>query len=171
MWRRRRRGSVVGDAVKGGIAGMCAGWVMNAVTSVIYARQDPVARSREEDARGGKMSYEVAVQKAARLLGRDLDDQTAHRWGARLSKGISIGGGALHGVLRGRVPAVRLGVGLLFGLGFFLLADELANAALGFTPGPRAFPWQTHARGLAAHLTYGVATETQLRLLDGAARL
>lgn len=50
-----------------------------------------------------------------------------------------------------------------------LLVDEAATPALGLTPGPTAFPWQTHARGLAGHLAYGVATETALDVLDRAA--
>jgi hypothetical protein len=170
MWRRRRS-SVLADAVKGGIAGICANWVMGAVTSVLYERQDPIARSREEDARGGKLSYVVAAQKGARLFGRDLDDQTAGRWGSALSKSTGIGGAALYAVLRDRVPGMRWGAGLVFGLALFLVADELANPVLKLTPSPRAFPWQTHARGLAGHLAYGLATETQLRLIDGAARL
>jgi hypothetical protein len=170
MWRRRRS-NVLADAVKGGLAGLCAGWLMNAVSSVIYDRQDPVARSREEDARGGKIASEVAVQKAARLLGRKLDDQAARRWGPVVHEGLAIGAGALYGVARGRLPSLRVGVGLLFGLTFFVVADELALTALRIASSPLAFPWQTHARGLAGHLAYGVATEAQLRVLEGAARL
>jgi hypothetical protein len=42
----------------------------------------------------------------------------------------------------------------------WLVADEGAVPALGLTPGPRAFPWQTHARGLAAQLVFGLVAET-----------
>ena len=38
--------------------------------------------------------------------------------------------------------------------------------ALGLTPGPTAFPWQAHARGLVGHLTFGTVTDGTLRLLD-----
>ena len=34
---------------------------------------------------------------------------------------------------------------------------EVLNSALGLTPPPRAFPWQVHARGFAAHLLYRLA--------------
>jgi len=164
MWRRRRS-SVLADAVTGAVAGLGAGWVMNAVTSVMYDRQDPEARSREEDARGGKIAFEVAAEKAARLLGRDLDAQRARRWGGALHEGLGIGGGALYGVLRDRVPGFRVGAGLLFGLAFFLVVDELATTVLRLTPGPRAFPWQTHARGLVGHLAYGAVADTALRVM------
>jgi uncharacterized membrane protein YagU involved in acid resistance len=165
---RRRQSSVLVDAVKGGLAGLFAGWVMNAVTSVLYDREDPSARSQEEDARGGKYSQEVAVLKVAHLLGRELRDDQVRRLGGWIHRGMGIGFGALYAVLRRRVSGLSLGDGLLFGLVFFLMVDELANPALGFTPGPRAFPWQSHVRGLAGHLTYAVTTETQLRLFDRA---
>ena len=41
--------------------------------------------------------------------------------------------------------------------------------SLGLTPGPRAFPWQAHARGLAGHLVLGLATEGVLQAADLAA--
>jgi hypothetical protein len=44
--------------------------------------------------------------------------------------------------------------------------DELVNPVLGLTPGPAAFPWQAHARGLGGHLAFGAANDTALRALD-----
>lgn len=38
-----------------------------------------------------------------------------------------------------------------------LVVDEGANTALGLTAPPHEWPWQAHARGLAAHLVYGTA--------------
>ena len=61
--------------------------------------------------------------------------------------------------------------GLLYGLGPFLLEDELANPVAGFAAGPTAYPWQAHARGFVAHLVYGVVTDTVLNIFKGAGRL
>lgn len=61
------------------------------------------------------------------------------------------------------------GQGLAFGLAFFLLVDALADTALGLAKPPQAYPWQTHARGLAGHLVFGLVTDTSLDLLDPAA--
>lgn len=47
-----------------------------------------------------------------------------------------------------------------------LLTDLLLNPVLRLTPGPRAFPWQAHARGLGGHLVFGAATELVLEGLD-----
>jgi hypothetical protein len=164
-WTRRERSAVSG-ALGGALAGAGAGWLMSRVTTLLSERQDPAARHRETEALGGKLAYEVAAQKAARLMGRELVDERARTLGRRLHQALAVGGGAVYGAVRARRRRMGVGAGLLFGLGFFVLVDELANMALGFTPGPRAFPWQAHARGLAGHLTYGLATEAELRLLD-----
>ena len=74
--------------------------------------------------------------------------------------GVSIGGGVLYSVLR--VPAVRAGRGLAYGTAFWLVVDEGLTPLLGFAPGPLAFPWQTHARGLLGHLVFGAAADTAL---------
>ncbi|WP_409518535.1 DUF1440 domain-containing protein [Methylobacterium sp. R2-1] len=73
--------------------------------------------------------------------------------------------GAIYGALRGRVPYVDAGAGLVYGLGMFILEDEIANPLLGTTAPPQRYPWQAHARGLVAHLVYGVFTELVLRAL------
>jgi hypothetical protein len=56
--------------------------------------------------------------------------------------------------------------GLAFGTAFYLVLDELLDPALGFTPGPGAFPWQTHLRGLGGHLIYSITGELALDALD-----
>jgi hypothetical protein len=56
--------------------------------------------------------------------------------------------------------------GLGFGMAFWLLMDEGAVYALGLTPGPGAFPWETHARGLAGHLTFGAVADVTLHALQ-----
>jgi uncharacterized membrane protein YagU involved in acid resistance len=69
-------------------------------------------------------------------------------------------------VLRRRWRASAAARGLTFGTAFFLVVDELMNPLLGFTPGPRAFPWQAHARGFGGHLAFGAASELALQGLD-----
>jgi hypothetical protein len=44
--------------------------------------------------------------------------------------------------------------------------DETLTPALGLTPGPDAFPWQTHARGLAGHLVFGTVANGVLATLQ-----
>ena len=70
---------------------------------------------------------------------------------------------------RRRFNSLGRTVGLGFGTAFWALLDEGLVPALGLTPGPLAFPWQTHARGLAGHLTFGTVTDGTLRVLDAVA--
>lgn len=164
-----RRRSTIANALDGAIAGAAATWLMGKLTSYLYAREDPRAKERENQARHGRTAYGVAAEKIARLAGRSLSDEQRRRYGERIHWALGASTGAAYAVLRERAPAVAAARGLLFGTTFFLLMDEGLVAALGLTPGPSHFPWQTHARGLAGHIAYGAATESALSLLEGRA--
>jgi hypothetical protein len=165
-----KRDDGFGDLMRGMLAGLAATWVMGRVTTVMYERENPAARRREDDAREGKTAYDAAAEKAAALVGRDLSDRERARAGEAIHWALGAGAGAAYGALRGRLPGADAGAGLLFGASFFLLMDEGGNVALGLTPGPRAFPWQAHARGLVGHLAFGLTTELTMRALDRVAR-
>lgn len=76
----------------------------------------------------------------------------------------------LYGALRDRAGWLGAGRGLLYGLGLFLVNDELLAPALGLASGPAQYPWQAHARGLVAHLVLGAATDAVLDVADRAAQ-
>lgn len=162
----RGNAEVVGDLVKGALAGAAATWLMGLTTSYLYEREGREAREREDDARGGKTAFGVAAEKGAALVGRDLSEEERQQYGAAVHWALGAGAGAVYAAARGRIPGARAGGGLLFGTAFWALVDEGANVAFGLTPGPTAFPWETHARGLAGHLVFGVAAEATLRVLD-----
>ena len=158
-----------GDVVKGALAGAAATWVMGLVTSALYERESDAARRREDDARDGKTAFGVAAEKAASAVGRTLDEDERARYGAGLHWALGVGAGAVYGLVRERLPLARAGGGLLYGTAFWAVVDEGANAALGLTPGPAAFPWETHARGLAGHLVFGLMADAALRVMDAVA--
>jgi len=167
--QRRERESVLADLIYGAIAGAVATWVMGKATSYLYEHEDKTAREREDNVRGGKTAYGVAADKAAHLAGKELSKDERKQYGKEIHWALGIGTAALYGVLRPRVPHAGLAHGLAFGAAFWLLVDEGANYALGLTPGPTKFPWQTHARGLAGHLVYGSVTDVTLAALQRAA--
>ena len=156
------------DLALGAAAGVAATWVMGQATTYLYEHEDLLAREREDTARGGKTAYGIAAERVAGAVGRQLSDQQREKLGAGIHWALGAGAGAAYAALRRRVPYADAGQGLAFGATFFALMDEGANTALGLTPGPAAFPWQAHARGLAGHLVYGVVTDT---LLDAAERV
>lgn len=158
--------SLLTDIVKGAIAGATATWVMGQATSYLYEHESKEAREEEDEARGGKTAYGVAAEKAAHALDRDLSEDERKQAGSAIHWALGTGTGALYGALRGRLPNADWGQGLALGTVFWLLMDEVVTPALGLTPGPTAFPWQTHARGLAGHLVYGLVNETILDVID-----
>jgi hypothetical protein len=167
--RRQGERGIGGDLVKGAIAGAVATWVMGKVTSAMYEHEDPAARRREDRAHGGKTAYGVAAEKAAHSVGADLGDEERKRAGSAIHWALGVGAGAVYAVLRRRFQTVGRAAGLGFGTMFWAAIDEGLVPALGLTKGAGAFPWQTHARGLAGHLTFGTVSDGTLRVLDAIA--
>ena len=165
---KRNRGSAA-ELIKGMLAGAVATLVMERVTSYLYAHEDPIARQREDEVRQGKAPFTVAAEKTAELTGLSMSAEQRQKLGMAYHWGLGLGAGALYAILRRRIGRIDRSHGLAFGVAFFLLVDEALNTVVGLTPLPQAYPWQAHARGLAAHLTYGVVADTTLDVLKGAA--
>jgi uncharacterized membrane protein YagU involved in acid resistance len=164
--RSSDRHGLAEDLLKGAIAGAVATWVMGTVTNVMYRRQDGWARKQEDKARAGTTAYGAAAEKAARVVGTTLGDKQREQAGSALHWTLGIGAGAVYAVVRRRFQGIARLAGVGFGTAFWAAVDEGLVPALGLTPGPLAFPWQTHARGLAGHLTFGTVTDGTLRVLD-----
>lgn len=162
----RYRHTVGRDLLKGAIAGAVATFVMGKVTSYMYEHEDREARREEDDARGGRSAYEVAAEKAAAATGTTLAPRRRGEVGTAIHFALGMGAGAAYAVLRRRVQVLGGAAGTAFGTAFWAFMDEGLVPALGLTPGPTAFPWQAHARGLVGHLTFGTVTDGTLRLLD-----
>ncbi len=160
------RHTVGRDLMKGAIAGAVATFVMGKVTSYMYEHEDRDARRQEDEARGGRTAYETAAERAAAAAGKSLEVRRRQELGSGIHWALGIGAGAVYAVLRRRVQALGGAAGTAFGTGFWAFLDEGLVPALGLTPGPTAFPWQTHARGFIGHVTFGAVTDGTLRLLD-----
>ncbi len=164
---RSTRGHTIGeDLVKGAIAGAVATYVMGRITTFMYDREDRRARKQEDEARGGGTSYGTAAEKGAELVGSRLTSKEREQAGSAIHWALGIGAGAGYAVVRRRLAFLGSTVGTAFGTAFWAFVDEGVVPALGLTPGPLAFPWQAHARGLVGHLTFGTVTDGTLRVLD-----
>jgi uncharacterized membrane protein YagU involved in acid resistance len=108
----------------------------------------------------------VAAEKAASAVGTELSKEQRKQAGSAIHWALGAGAGAVYGALHGRVPGADAAGGLLFGTAFWLVIDEAANPLLGLTKGPMAFPWQTHARGLAGHLVFGLTAHAVLNVME-----
>src|SRR5262245_29599260 len=166
MMHKNGKSNVLFDTAAGAVAGGAATWLMDQATTALQERQTPALRKRERLATHGKAAYTHTVAKVARATNTKLTRKQEKRLGLALHWTLGVGMGALYGWLRHRRPDAAAGFGLLFGAAFFLVMDEGANPLLGITPGPRQFPWQTHARGLIGHLLFGATAESVLRGSD-----
>jgi len=151
-------------AVQGAVAGLAATWVMDRVTTYLYENESRTARRREDRVRHGRTTYEEAADQIATRLGTTLNRRDRRRYGTALHWTVGATAGAVYGALgtNGRPTLVN---GLRFGTAFWLFMDETVTPALGITAGPRAFPWQAHARGLAGHAAWGLGAAASLRVL------
>jgi hypothetical protein len=160
--------TLIVDALRGAVAGTAATWAMDQLTTVMLDVQAPEVTAQEERARAnGKSSVANLVDKLEAATGmsiprarRPLVEQLVHY-------GLGTVPGALYGVVRRWIPFARAGNGVYFGVALFALNDELLNTRLGLAAPPRAYPPETHLRGLAGHSLLGVATETGIQLLGG----
>lgn len=72
---------------------------------------------------------------------------------------LGTGVGGLYGAVAEVVPEVTGGVGLPFGVAFWLVVDETAVPVLGLSKPPNEYPVSTHIYALASHLVYGLTAE------------
>jgi hypothetical protein len=165
----RRKTTTGKELLKGAVAGAVATWIMDRVTSYMYQHENHAARLLEDRVRNGRTAYETAAEKAGHLLGRELDEEERRRLGTAIHWALGIIAGMAYGAFGRRIPAFRRGGGGAFGTTFWASVDEGLVSLLGLTPPPKAFPWETHARGLAGHLAYGIVADRTLRVLDAVA--
>ena len=151
------------EAALGAAAGAAAVWLMDRVGWAMYRREDPAALRRELQARPeGLDSAHLLARKLGRAVGRDPGTKQPNAAGVAVHYALGALPGAAYALARRRFPVVARGAGLPFGLALFVVNDEIAAPLLGLARGPRAYPVQSHVRGLVAHLALGVGTDRLL---------
>lgn len=154
-------------AIKGAIAGAAGVWLMDKVSTYLYQWESPETMKAEESARvEGKDPASVAAGRLADAIGAEPTKEQAAAAASGVHYALGVVPGAVYGALRPHLGLVGSGRGLAYGLALFLLNDEAIGPALGLASGPGSYPWQAHARGLAAHLVLGVTTDAVLDVLD-----
>ena len=165
--RREDEPGIPSDMLRGAVAGLAATWVMDRVDWFMYGQEPEESRRRTTEVRPRHMDpAHVIAAEATEAAGVALSSRQLDTAGLAVHYAIGVAPAAIYGALRGRVPGVDAGGGLAYGLAMFALEDEIANPALGFAAPPGRYPWQPHARGLVAHLVYGVVTELMLRAMS-----
>lgn len=158
---------MIGTLLRGAIAGAAATWAMDRVTSMLYEVQAPEVTEQEAAAQpNGKSSVANMVDRFETLSGVRIPEQRRPLVEELVHYALGAVPGALYALAR-KLPPVRALNGVGYGLALFALNDEFLNTQLGFAGPARAYPPETHFRGLAGHAVLGAATETGIELLGG----
>ncbi|GHA87620.1 DUF1440 domain-containing protein [Cognatilysobacter bugurensis] len=160
-------GHTLANLAIGALAGAAAVWVMDRVDNFNFRHEDAAARLRTQAVRpDGQPPAQVMVKQVAELTGHSLSRERINRIGQGAHYMIGVGPAMLYAALGSKFPAITRGRGAAFGLGMFLLQDELMNPLMGWSAKPGAYPWQAHARGLVGHLVYGMTADAVVRTLQ-----
>lgn len=163
-------GALTSELAKGAMAGAAGVWVMDRVDWLMVEHEDPAAWRRTQAVRPRhKDPAHNLADTAAEALGAEPLPQP-NAAGLATHYALGMGPAAVYATLRDYIPGGVVGRGLLLGLSLSLIEDEALNPALGLAAKPQSYPWQAHARGLVAHIVFGLATEAVLTLLDQSRR-
>ncbi len=156
---------VAGDLLTGALAGAAGVWALDRLDWFLVDQEPERARRQTRLARpDGQDPAHVIANAAARAAGARLSPEQPHPAGIAVHYGIGMAMGAAYAALCRRAGVVGAGRGVPFGLAMFVLQDEGLNTLLGTGGPPGRYPWQTHARGAAAHALFGFVTDALLRL-------
>jgi hypothetical protein len=154
------------DLIRGAVAGTIATWLMDQVTTALYAGQSKAVTAKEKAARpDGKSSVELMLEQIEETAGVELNDDQRALGQQLLHYALGAVPGALYVFARERIPGVGAARGLLYGALVFIVNDEWLNWRLGFAGSPGAYPTETHMRGLVGHLVLGGTTDVLADIL------
>ncbi len=155
----------------GVLAGALATIAMEPVTEFLYAHEDDQHKKREEELRKQYSPLATLAARLIELVGAEPTEERKQRLATVLHWAYGMGWGVLYAALRRRLPVLRKGLGLPFGVLFALIGDEVMTQVLGLTAPPKAWPIDAHVRGLVGHVTYAAAAEGAFRVLEKATAL
>ena len=151
----------------GALAGVVGVWALDRLDWAMWRRQPAEARARTVAVRpGGEPPAQALVTKVEGALGSSLSPDAHEVASQVVHYAIGVAPAVGYAVVRHRLPGPSLVRGALFGLGLWAVQDEGLNTITGLGASPRAYPWQDHARGVAAHMLFGVVVETVLAYAD-----
>ena len=174
---------VVKGAVAGLVGGLVASWTMNqfqaAWTKAAAGFEKPHGAQSMQPSEGSQAAgsspqqsedQDDATVKAAKavsegVFGHELKESEKKPAGAVVHYAFGSATGGLYGAAAEVAPEVTTGLGLPFGVAFWMVADEGVVPLLGLSKGPTEYPVSTHVYALASHLVYGLTTEVTRRVV------
>jgi putative membrane protein len=165
------------------IGGLAGAWMMNQYHNLASTLQEGESSrdDHERGAQGGRQNARQnigneqetgapATEKAATavitgVLGRRMSKDQKQRAGSATHYAFGASAGGFYGILAEAAPIATSGMGLLYGAGVWLAADEIAVPALGLSKPPQQHAPSTHVNALLAHLVFGFTLEVVRRLI------
>ena len=156
------------SVVRGVVAGAAATYAMKQVDAWLNERwnkqHEPQPQAEAEAEEEAMDDERELVERLVDIAPIELDRGEREIATYALSTGLGIGMSFVSSTMR-RELNKRFGLiggGLVFGMGVFLVMDELVKPLLDLADPPTAYPLKDHARGLLAHAAYGI-TENVIR--------
>ncbi len=108
----------------------------------------------------------IAEAIGSAAFGRQLSAEEKKTGAAVVHYGIGGAAGVFYAILAQRRSVFTNHSGAFFGLGLWLIADELLMPRLRLTRKPASYSFQAHANSLGEHLVYAVTTDFVYRGLS-----
>ncbi|MDB6064981.1 MAG: hypothetical protein JWR26_1189 [Pedosphaera sp.] len=165
----RKGEEVLKGLVAGVVGGLVASWTMNQFQAAMSKlTKPPPPKKPDMSGNHPEEEQEPATTKIAsaiseRLFHRKLTKSEKETAGEAVHYGFGAVMGGLYGAVAEVAPGSTRGAGLVFGTVLWLVADEAAVPAFGFSKSPAKYPLSTHLKALASHLVYGFTTEAVRR--------
>lgn len=160
----RKKRNVAKGIAAGLAAGIAGAWAMEQFQR---AWLELIPHGEGESTDSGDPSTIQAAQTFSRLvLRRPIQNQ--RRAGEIAHYAVGAVSGAMYGGLAEVNRTVRAGAGSLYGVGLFVMNDEIVIPAAGWSKPRGAYPVSSHLYGLVSHVVFGLATEGARRLLRAA---
>jgi len=121
--------------------------------------------SEQRDGESEDATVKMAEIISRQLFGHELTKDEKRWAGPAVHYSFGALVGAVYGLAVYSVPEVKSGHGLAYGSAVWLAADEVGMAAAGFAEAPSQKPADSHAKGFASHLVYGITLEQIRRAL------
>ena len=170
--REPNAGDVLTDAALGALAGAAATALMSPLTTYLSKHEPEPARRKEQEVtrRLGAPPTVKAAEKLAGAVGASIPADRRSLAGEVMHYGFGTFWGAVLGAFASRWRPLPPGAGVALGILLWLSVDEAALPALGLSGKPNEYPRETHVRGLAGHIAYGVVLDRTLALLRSTLR-
>jgi hypothetical protein len=163
--------NLVKGTVAGLIGGLVASWTMNqfqaAWSKAAEGFEKPHGAQSMQPSQGGepaestenKEEQDDATVKIAKAVSEGEEKPA----GAAVHYAFGSATGLLYGAAAEIAPQVTSGLGLPFGVAFWMVADEAVVPLLGLSKGSTEYPLSTHVYALTSHMVYGLTAEVTRR--------